>query len=105
MGILFLEIGKSQSVEKLHHQVRHIAATGLGYAEIRNVDNVRVAEAAACLRLTLKTGEKVRIGGPPRRDHFHRDDASGSQVRGQVDIAHSACAELLVNAVLAVENF
>ena len=105
LRIGFLEIRKRLSVEKLHHQVRHVAAGGFRDSEIRDIDDVRMAQAAARLCFALETGEKLRFRRPPRSDHFDRDDASRSEMRCQVDIAHSARAELLVDAVFGVEDF
>src|SRR5277367_3636649 len=105
LRIALLETGKCLSVEILHYQVRHVAAGGFGDAEIRYVDDVRMAEAAAGLRFALEPREKLRFFRPLRSDHFHRNDARGSEVSRQVDIAHPARAELFVDAVLGVEDF
>src|ERR1035438_10489076 len=101
----FLEIRKRLSVEKLHHQVGHVAASGFRDSEIRDIDDVQMAQAAACLCFALETGEKLRFRRPPRSDHFDRDDTRRSEMRCQVDITHSARAELPVDAVFGVEDF
>ena len=100
-----LEIRKRLPVEKLHHQVGHVALGAPGDSEIRYVDDVRMAQAAACLCFALETGKKLRFRGPPRCDHFDRDHASRSEVRCQIDITHPARAELLVDAIFGVEDF
>ena len=64
-----------------------------------------MAQAAAGLRFALEARQKLRFRRPPRSDHLHRHDARRPQVRGQVDVAHAARAELLVDAVFAVEDF
>src|SRR5271165_6624053 len=77
---------------------KQLGAGGMG--------NVYLATHLGTTRVVaLEAGEKLRLRRPFRSDHFERDDASGSEVRGQIDVPHSARAELLVDAVFAVEDF
>jgi hypothetical protein len=62
-------------------------------------------QTAAGLRFTLETREKLRFRGPLGRDHFDCDQARGSEVRGQVDVPHSTCAQVFVDPIFAVKNF
>jgi hypothetical protein len=64
-----------------------------------------MAQAAACLCFALEPDKKLRFRCPPWSDHFDGDNASRSEMRCQVNITHSARAELLVDAVLGVEEF
>jgi hypothetical protein len=86
--IRFLEIRKRLSVEEFHHEVRHVAAGGFRDSEIRDIDDVRMAQPAARLRFALKTGEELRVCRPPRCNHFDRDNASCSEMRRQVHVPH-----------------
>ena len=100
----FLESRKRFSVEKFHHQVRQIGALSLRYSEVRNIDNVGMAQAAARLRFPLEPPQKVRICGPLGCDDLDRHDPGRSEMRRKVDVAHTACAKPLINPVLAVKN-
>ena len=77
---------------------------GLGDAEVGDVDDVGMAQAAAGLRFALKASEELRFGGPFGGDHFDGDDARRAEMGGEVDVAHAAGAELFVDAVFAVED-
>src|SRR5271165_5126442 len=105
LRIDLLEIRKRLAVKILHDQVRHVAFGGFCDAKIRDVDDVGMAQTAAGLRFALEAGEKLWLRRPFRSDHFERDDPSGSEVRGQIDVPHAARAKLLVDAVFAVEDF
>src|SRR5579862_6566156 len=105
MGIRLLEIRKRLPIQVLHHQICNIALRRFGNAEISDIDNVGVTEAPAGLSFALEPGQKVRFGGPSWGDYFDGDSASGSQMSRQIDVSHTARAELLVNPVFGVENF
>jgi hypothetical protein len=64
-----------------------------------------MAQTAAGLRFTLKTGQKLRFPRPPWRDHFDSDNAGGTKVGSQVDVPHAARAQVLVDSIFPVQNF
>jgi hypothetical protein len=97
--IVVLKVGERPSIQKLHHQVGHVAAIGAGDPEIGDVDDVGVAQTAARLRFALEPREKLRFRRPLGSDHFDRNHPRGAQVRRQVHISHPACAQLFVDPV------
>ncbi len=64
LWIRLLEIGEGLAIQKLHHQVRHVAARGSRDAEIGDIDDVRMAQTPAGLRLTLESRQKLRLCAP-----------------------------------------
>ena len=63
-----------------------------------------IPSTAASLGFPLKAAEELGLGRPPGSDHLDRNDTGGSEVSGEIDVAHTAGAELAVNAVFGVED-
>jgi hypothetical protein len=59
----FLEILERLSVEELHYQIRHVAASGLRDAEIRDVK--RYSDGASGRRPVLRAESGPETAGPP----------------------------------------
>src|SRR5262249_38225913 len=102
-GVL-LKVRERLTIQELHHQVGQCAAGSPGDSEIRDVDNVGMAQPPASLSFSLKTREKMGVRGPFRGDYFYGNDARRSQVRRQIDVAHSTRTELLIDSVFAVKD-
>ena len=77
----------------------------VGNSEIGDVDDIRMAQPAARLRFPLEPCQEMRVRRPLGSDHLDRHDPRGSEVRGQVDVSHTARAQLAVEAVFAVKDF
>src|SRR5450432_11179 len=99
-----LEREERLAVEQLHDEIGYLAAASDCDSEVRDVDDVGVAKTAAGLGFPLEAAEELGIGGPPGRDDLDGNDTGGSEVRGEVDIAHTSRAKLAVNAVFAVQD-
>ena len=102
--MLLLERGERLAVEQFHHKIGDLAAAGGSDSEVRDVDDVGVAKTTAGLSFPLESAEELGIGGPSGRDDLDGNDTGGSEVGGEVDVAHTAGAELAVNAVFGVED-
>ena len=99
-----LERGERLAVEQFHNQIGNLPAADGCDSEVCDVDDVGVAKTAAGLGFPLKAAEELGLGGPPRRDDLDGNDTGGSEVGGEVDVAHTAGTELAVNAVFGVED-
>jgi hypothetical protein len=99
-----LECREGLAVEQLHDEVGDLAAADGCDSEVRDVNDVGVAKTTAGLGFPLEAAEELGIGGPPGRDDLDCNDTGGSEVGRKVDGAHTAGAELAVNAVFGVQD-
>jgi hypothetical protein len=100
-----LEVRERLPVEQFHHEIWDLAPAGGGDSEIGDVDDIYMPQTAARLRFPLKSRQELWGSRPLRRDYLHRHHPRGSEVRGEINISHSASAQLAVDTVLAVEDF
>ena len=103
-GMRLLECGERLAVEQFHDEIGNLAAADGGNSEVRDVDDVGVAQTAAGLGFPLKAAEELGLGGPPGRDDLDGNDTGGPEVGGEVDVAHAAGAKLTVNAIFGIQN-
>ncbi len=82
------------AVDVLHRVVEGVAVAPGGV----DLDDVRVAEAAADLDLSLEPGQARRVGLAPAGEDLERDDAVHRRIEGPEDDAHPAPADLVQDA-------
>src|SRR5215472_2711819 len=103
--LALLEVRERLPVEEFHDEVWDLAPAGIGDSEIRDVDDIHMAQTATSLRFPLEARQETRVRRPLGSDHFYGHDACGSEVRGEVNVSHTTRAQLAVDAVFAVEDF
>src|SRR5262245_10943501 len=69
-------------------------------ADVVNREDVRVAERRGGAGFLFEAAQTISIPGELVRQHFDSDLATESRVFGQIDLAHSACAELRNNFIM-----
>src|SRR5215475_11005449 len=69
-------------------------------ADVVNREDVRVVERRGGAGFLLEAEQTVRILGELGGQDFDGDLATESRVFGQIDLAHSACAELRYNLIM-----
>ena len=72
--------------KELHHHVEHT----LVFAEVKDVDNVRVLEGGDDLRLTLEAGAGFLFLCQFARQHFDSDGAIQRHMFTAIDLTHAA---------------
>ena len=103
-GFLPQHVSKRASVQELHHEIRELPSLVRADAEVGDVDDVRVAQAAAGAGFAAKAFEVLGRAGQGRRDDLQRDHPVGAEVQGAVDRAHPSPAEKLLDSILAVDD-
>ena len=90
-GALGVESGRAGSgLPQLHHEVDDAV---LGVAEIRDVDDVGMADLVDRLGFLEEARNQPRIGAEIRAQHLHRHPLANHGVLGQVDRPHAAFAD------------
>jgi hypothetical protein len=83
-------IGQGWSLDQLHHQRRHARVL----LESVNMRDIRVTQCREDFRLTLESGESLRIAGDRRWKHFDGDRALQVGVRRSIHLSHAARSEV-----------
>ncbi|HVK30760.1 MAG TPA: hypothetical protein VM575_20665 [Nocardioides sp.] len=89
------------AVEELHHDV---AIAVVEPAEIQNLEDVIIADAAGRLRFPLEALHHLGVAGEGRVQHLDRDAAIDADVLALVDGTHAALADQPVDPILAFDD-
>src|SRR6185436_12355465 len=92
---------KRPPLDVLEHEV---CDPFLGYAQVVDLDRVRVAEAARRLSLAQKTPQPGSAGANIAREQFERDDVLEQDVAGAIDGTHPSLPKQRLDLVEAVEG-
>ena len=95
------EVAEALALEELHHEVG--GAVGQ-VAEVRDVDDVRVADARRGLRFLQEAVEDLAILCQIGAEDLHGDLLVDHLVAREIDEAHPAFAEQLLDLVAVVEG-
>ena len=98
------DVAERATIEILHHEVSDLAFFNVGKTEIRNVDHIRVTQAACGARFPLETLDKLVIANELRRNEFQRDVTLSAHVGGKINCAHTALSQQMFEAVFLVEH-
>jgi hypothetical protein len=92
------------AVEVFHDEVGEAGVVDGSDAEVGEVDDVGVAEAAGGFCFALKANEEFAIAHEVGGDDLDGDGAFGAGVNGLVDAAHATLAEQLFDQVFVIES-
>ena len=84
-------VGQRRPVHQLHDE--RVCRPGI--LEAVDLCDVRMVERGQHLRFTVKAREPIRIAGKRRGQDLERDVAAELGVAGAIDLAHTACAQLV----------
>ncbi len=89
------------ALEVLHDEVHGAVGRGAG---VGDVDDVRVADLGGGARLAPEPLDQVGHPAVARVQHLDRDPLADLDVLGEVDLAHPALADQLVDAVAPIDD-
>src|SRR5438552_2615861 len=95
----YLEVERAADFKSEYFAGRMYAMAGGTYPHaarlLESVDrrDIVMAQRGQCLRLALKSGDTLRIGGEGGGQNFDRDLAAENVVPGAIHLAHAALAE------------
>ena len=81
-----------------------VVGTLVGFADVVDAHDARVADAGQQLRLALEALDPGLVLGPPGLDHLDRDDAAEAQVTAAIDPSERALSEHFEELVAAVQR-
>ena len=97
-AFLLDQILERLALEVLHDEVHRALGQD---AEVGDVDDVRVVDRRRRARLAQEAVDRLLVARELRVQHFHRDRLLDVDVLAEVDGAHAAAAEDLVEPVVA----
>ena len=96
-GALRQSVGQCRAVDELHDERGHIA----GFLQTVNRRDVRMVERGQDPRFAPKSSQPLGVAGYGLEQKLDRDVAIERAIAGAVDLAHSAFAKLLQDAIRA----
>src|SRR5215510_3555492 len=94
------------ALEIFHHQIGCgiSVAAGACYAEVGDINDVRMAQQPDGLRLMPEPLEEFAVAGQLRRNDLDGYATASARVSRAIDRAHSPTAAKLLDFVLSVEH-